>query len=467
MSTFSVMAFTQVVTLGVPAQSPTIPNKWSFKCTRHLEASSLKKTPLEVRSATSAEQVRTKRIIIAKFGGTSLADSERIRKAAKSVTREITRGVKVVVVVSAMGKTTDALLDILQNSSGKVVEKHDADDILSMGERTSARVFAATLKSEGMRVRYFDPTDEDWPIITDENFSNANPILTECEQRIRNRIYPLLRDGVVPVIAGFVGRTIKGAISTIGRGGSDTTAFILARALRADEVILVTDSDGIMTADPKLVPDAKRLERVDVNTLVGLADSGQKFIHRKALKYKDPLIDARVINFSRGSLEVEGTKVTGAIASELEVDIATANPASAFMVIGQGLSGNPKIISELAETIERYSEILGLSANSDSIILYVSQKEGIDPLYSDFHKVLLRHREAVSMTVRKSLAYLRVKGVGLEETPGVVGKISEVLRRNDINIFGILTITSSILIFVDNAEKDKALSLIRQELGVN
>jgi aspartate kinase len=336
-----------------------------------------------------------------------------------------------------------------------------------MGERTSARVFAATLRSEGMRVRYFDPADDDWPIITDENFSNANPILTECEQRIRNCIYPLLMDGVVPVIAGFVGRTIKGAISTIGRGGSDTTAFILARALRADEVILVTDSDGIMTADPKLVPDAKRLERVDVNTLVGLADSGKKFIHRKALKYKDPLIDARVINFSRGSLEVEGTKVTGAIASELEVGIAIANPSSAFMVIGQGLSRNPKIISELTETIESCTEILGLSANSDSIILYVAQKEGIDPLYSDLHKVLLGHHEAVSMTVRKSLAYLRVKGVGLEETPGVVGRISEVLRRNDINIFGILTITSSILIFVDYAEKDKALSVIRQELGVN
>jgi len=418
-------------------------------------------------SQSQAERLGSERTIVAKFGGSSLADSERISRAAKSVARAIEKGVRVAVVVSAIGKTTDALLEILQNPSGKAVEKDDADDILSMGERTSARVFAAALKSEGLRVRYFDPDDDDWPIITDGNFSNANPILADCEERIRRHVGPLLEEGIVPVIAGFVGRTRDHAISTIGRGGSDTTAFILARALKADEVILVTDSDGIMTADPKLVPDARRLGKVDVNFLVGMADSGKKFIHRKALKYKDPAIDARVINFSRSDLDSEGTKITGSIASELEVEQATPRQAMALTVIGHGLSMNPRIISDLTEKAEEHTELLGLSANSDSIILYTSEAGNSEPLCRELHKILLSHPEAVSMTVRQNLAYLRVKGVGLEETPGVIGKISETLRMNSINIFGIITITSSILIFVDHPTKEKAISLIKQSLGVN
>ncbi|MEM3004918.1 MAG: hypothetical protein QXK96_06460, partial [Candidatus Bathyarchaeia archaeon] len=159
------MAFTGDSALSPPAAVSTS------------ESSTLQNT------ARPVPESRKRRTIVAKFGGSSLADSERIAKAAASVARVVAEGGRVAVVVSAMGKTTDTLLEILQNPSGRTIEKHDADDILSMGERTSARVFAATLKSEGVRVRYFDPDDEDWPIITDDNFSDANPILTICEER--------------------------------------------------------------------------------------------------------------------------------------------------------------------------------------------------------------------------------------------------------------------------------------------
>jgi aspartate kinase len=197
-----------------------------------------------------------------------------------------------------------------------------------------------------------------------------------------------------------------------------------------------------------------------------MADSGTKFIHRKALKYKDPGIDVKVINYSLGNLDSEGTRIIGSISSELEVEHVTPDKALALTVIGQGLSRNPRIISELAEKVENYTGLLGLSANSDSIILYASQNEKINSHYQDIHAIILRHPEAISMTIRRNLAYLRVKGVGLEETPGVVGRISEVLRINNINIFGILTITSSILIFVEDAAKERALITIRRELGV-
>src|SRR5512136_998122 len=254
--------------------------------------------------------------IVVKFGGSSLADPERLSRAVSSVVNEAKRGTKAAVVVSAMGKTTDVLMNTAKNSSNGKLEKHDLDDILSMGERTSVRIFAAALRTNGVESRYFDPLDKDWPIITDACFSNANPQRVECEQRIRESVLPIVEKGIVPVIAGFVGRTANGKITTLGRGGSDTTAFLLAEALNADEVVLATDADGIMSGDPKVVANPKRLSEMDVNTLVGLADSGAKFIHSKALKYKPQSVNVRVINSSHGDLTKEGTVITGGLATE-------------------------------------------------------------------------------------------------------------------------------------------------------
>lgn len=185
------------------------------------------------------------------------------------------RGIcKLVVVVSAIGKTTEQLISLV-NHADKSPNKTDLDDdVLAMGERTSVRVFATALKGEGLDAKYFDPSDAEWPIITDDEFSNANPIVELCIQRVRDHVLPMLDWGVVPVIAGFVGRPTSGRVSTIGREGSDTTAFILARGIGADEVVLVTDAEGILSADPKMVPGARRLDRIDVKTLIGLADSG-------------------------------------------------------------------------------------------------------------------------------------------------------------------------------------------------
>ncbi len=193
--------------------------------------------------------------MIAKFGGTSLGSARRISRAAEAVAREYSRGTRVVVVVSAVGRTTDRLLE-LTGRKGSIVET-DRDDILAMGERTSARIFAASLKSRGIQVRYFDPSDKDWPIITDAKFSKANPLPSACINRIKRYVKPLLGEGIVPVVGGFIGRTRDGRISTLGRGGSDTTALLLAKALGADEVVLVTDATGIMSGDPRLVREPR------------------------------------------------------------------------------------------------------------------------------------------------------------------------------------------------------------------
>ncbi|MEM3060963.1 MAG: aspartate kinase [Candidatus Bathyarchaeia archaeon] len=411
------------------------------------------------------ERESSKRIIVAKFGGSSLADSERIVKAAKTVAKEIKRGNKVVIVTSAIGRTTDELIRLLEKTSNESIEKMDLDDVLSMGERTSARVFAAALKSQGFKVRYFDPSDQDWPIITDSNFLNANPILDECEKRIKESILPLLKDGTIPIIGGFIGKTRDGKVSTIGRGGSDTTAFLIARALGADEVVLVTDSDGIMNADPKIVPKAKKLDRIDVNTLVGLADSGSKFIHRKALKYKHPSIQARVINFRHEDLSSPGTIITGGLPTELEISLAKDSSILSITIVGSELNKNPRIIEELISNIESSSSLFGFSGNQNSIICYVIKNETYPKLLEKIHELVMNYEEAIAMSVKDDLAFIKVKGVGLEETPGIIGKMSETLRLNNINIFGILTITSSILIFVKWEERIKALELMKKALG--
>jgi len=402
--------------------------------------------------------------IVVKFGGSSLADHERLSKAVAAVANENAKGTKIIVVVSAMGKTTDILMNTVKNTSNGKLEKRELDDILSMGERTSVRIFAAALRTNGVESCYLDPLDDKWPIITDAAFSNATPLLKECEKRIRECVLPIVEKGIVPVIAGFVGRTMDGKITTLGRGGSDTTAFILAEALKADEVVLVTDADGIMSGDPKIVSNPKRLSEIDVSTLVSLADSGAKFIHSKALKYKPQSINVKVINQAYGNLSQKGTLITGALATELDVEIAHSSPVAEITIVGHSVSENPQIISEIVEKAKAHASLLGMSMNANSVILYVSQEKNIDALFNEIHDITLNNAETIAMAVKKDLAFLKTSGVGLEETHGLIGKISENLRVNEMNIYGILTITSSILLFVDWSEREKALQLIRKSL---
>jgi aspartate kinase len=402
--------------------------------------------------------------IVVKFGGSSLADHERLLKAVTSVVNEAKRGTKIAVVVSAMGRTTDTLLSAAKSTSNGRLQKQELDDILSMGERTSVRIFAAALRNNGSSSCYFDPLNDHWPIITDAAFSNANPIITECTPRIREYVLPLVEKGAIPVIAGFVGKTKDGKVTTLGRGGSDTTAFILAEALQADEIVLATDADGIMSGDPKIVTNPKRLEKIDVSTLVGLADSGAKFIHTKALKHKPRAINVRVIHSQHGDLSKQGTIITGGLSTELGVNLAYPSQVAEITIVGNNLSENPIIVQEIMEKARNHGALLGMSMNQNSVILYVAEKTDINQLVNATHQTVLNNEENIAMAVKKNLAYLRVSGVGLEETHGIIGKISETLRLNNINISGILTITSSILLFVDWNEKDKVLNLIKNAL---
>jgi aspartate kinase len=404
-----------------------------------------------------------RRLLIVKFGGSSLSNSKRISLAITSVAREYARGNRVVVVVSAVGNTTDRLLHLTNGGAGFV--ETDRDDILAMGERTSARIFAAALKAQGIQARYYDPSDRDWPIITDDNFLNANPLKNNSIRRIRRYINPVLGDGVVPVIGGFIGRTRDGRISTLGRGGSDTTALLLALALEADEIVLVTNVPGILSADPALVRNPRILPRIDMKTLSGIADAGTKFIHRKALRFKDPDINIRVISNTNGKLDSQGTLVTGVSVPELEVTVNNPHPVASITIIGRGLPHQPELVQKISKLAGQ--NLVAVSQDRDSAILYVQQTEKLRQQIARLHDAVLNSPHGIALAARMGMAQITVRSIGLEERPGVVARISDALRSANINMFGVLTITSSVLVFVDWKIRRRAASLIRSSLEKN
>jgi aspartate kinase len=404
--------------------------------------------------------------VVVKFGGTSLADGLGVSRAAESVAKKAKQGVQLVVVVSAMGKSTDALIETTHQACEGSGSNADLDDIVAMGERISARIFSATLKARGIHSHYLDPSHQDWPIITDDHFGNANPILPICMKLIKRHVQPLLEKGVTVVVPGFIGRTEDGRTTTMGRGGSDITAFALAQALSADLILLVTDVQGILTADPKIIKNPRKLNEISIDNLIGLADSGTKFIHKKALKYKTPEIDVKVVSNASSDLDSDGTLIRGGFPQNLLVE-SHPDPATAVTIVGKGLSESPQTLFRIFSEISKADvHLLGMSVNHNSVILYLPSKAA-EGILESLHSIVVGDEKAQAMAVKKDLAFVRVKGVGLEDTPGVVSNITKALNSEGVNIYGIFTITSSIVIFVNLEDKEKTVRLMTETLATN
>lgn len=403
-----------------------------------------------------------------KFGGSSLANGEKISNAVRTVVKELQKGTKMAIVVSAMGNTTDVLFEATKKATNcdEVLLNTDFDDVLAMGERTSARIFSAALKANGVKCRYFDPSDPDWPIITNYVPMNAEPILEICEERVCKHVLPLLDEGIITVVPGFVGKTLDGKITTMGRGGSDVTALVLARALKAKQVILVTDVDGIMTADPKFVKSARKIGEIDVNSLIGLASSSHKFLQRKALKYKEDWVDIKIVNHNYGDLNAEGTIIKGSLVRNIvRVDFPEA--IASITIVGKKVSQSPEVLNKVIQEIKSArADLLGFSANYDSLILYVPENL-LNKVLEPLHSVVQEHSETIAMSVRKNLASIKIKTAELEETPGVLGHLAKALGEKGINIYGLFTVASGIHVFVDMKYVEKALTVASKSLEEN
>jgi aspartate kinase len=315
-----------------------------------------------------------------------------------------------------------------------------------------------------VKAKFIDPQQEDWPVITDSNFGMANIDFAETKRRTQKYILPLLEGGVIPVICGFLGRDRDGNITTIGRGGSDITGFLMGKCLDADEVIIVTDVEGVMTADPNKVSEARILRTITVEEMRDLARFGAQVMHPRAMSYKDPDIRARVIHFRHGNLSVGGTTIVGPEESEFVGVRLYGKPLAMLTVVGEKMQTTPGILAKASAPLSRAGiNIFGVSIGPRSFSLYVAEEDTRKALRI-LHRIVVRNRSMKSVTSEGGLAMIIAESERFIYTPGVIARLTEPLAKEKINIIEILSSRTSISFFVNWDEREQALRLFRQAM---
>ena len=400
--------------------------------------------------------------IIVKFGGTSVQDPERIKKAAQSIIQQAKKGYEIIAVVSAMGNTTDNLTSLLKDSVKDRIEDKDYADFVSMGERISARVLAATIKSMGFSSKYFDPADKDFPIITDTNFNQAKILFQESQEKCRKIIKPLLKNKVIPIVCGFLGRSCEdGSITTLGRGGSDITAFALGNFLEADEVIIVTDAVGVLSADPRIIKEPVTLKKISVEEMGVLAEGGAKVLHPQALKYKTDRMKAKIIHFQNGNLAAEGTEIIGTFKSKLTL---FKEKLTMLTILGTDIFNTPGLLKKVITPIsDNYVSLYGVSIGTKHIGIYVAENY-TQQSYDLIHPIVVEDDKLKSVTLKNDIALIIARSRDFIETPGIIERITRPLAQNNINIIEMTTIKTDILIFLEWKDREFAYQIINKSL---
>ena len=452
-------------------------------------------------------------LLVMKFGGTSVGSAERMRVAAALSAEQHARR-PVVIVVSAMSKITDLLLETIKRAEAgdqagidsnieKLRQRHRAtclellpeqahapvlaqieaiiaefqriangicllgeapprsvDEAVAIGERLSILLVAARLEADGTPAA---PVNAAEVIVTDAVFGNATPLLEPTRAKARAKLMPLLEARKLPVVTGFNGATADRRPTTLGRGGSDFSASILAGALDASELWIWTDVDGIMTADPRLVPGCAVLAEVTYREAAELAYNGAKVLHPRTLA---PLVDRQIPVWSKNSFAPEkpGTKIvprlevsTGAraVTSMANVALISIEPASAVL-------NGTQVMGRALDALGRANiEVLMLSSSSyqQSFCVLVRGQElpqALEALESAL-ALELEHNYLRPIDVDENVGLLAVVGEGMRGTPGLAGRIFTAISRERINIIAIAQgsseLTISIVVPKDGLEK--------------
>jgi len=449
-------------------------------------------------------------LLVMKFGGTSMGSAERICVAA-DILREQRALRPVLAVVSAMAGVTDLLLNTLRHAEGgdearietnveQVLKRHldtcaelgigekagggvrdliadferlsngmlmlgdrpprSVDEAIAIGERLTALMLAEYLESKGIAARAINGADV---IVTDAVFGNATPIMEATRQKAQEAVKPLLEAGTIPVVTGFNGATVDGRPTTLGRGGSDFSASILAAALDASELWIWTDVDGIMSADPRLVKDARVLEAVTYSEAAELAYNGAKVLHPRTLA---PLADRQIPVWSKNSFHREhpGTRIVSkveappgprAVTSMANVALISLEPASA------AVSGTRLMARALEALADANAEVLALTSSSyrQSFCFLVRREElaaAMKSLESDL-ALELTHGYLKPIDVDEDVGLLAVVGEGMHGTPGLAGRIFFAISKEDVNIIAIAQgsseLTISVVVHRDGLER--------------
>jgi len=389
--------------------------------------------------------------VIAKFGGTSLGSGERINRAADSVAAAVEEGHEIAVVASAMGSTTDFLLREIQFDANE----SDKAEIVSMGERTSVRLLKAALSARGVDAMFLEPGSEKWPIVTDER---GEVDARETKRRAAALASEL--DGVVPVITGFLAQSHDGDITTLGRGGSDTSAVMLGRYMDADEVVIVTDVEGVMTGDPRVVEGARNVAKITVDELRNLSFRGAEVIAPSALTYKHDDMAVRVVHYQHGSLLSGGTNIEGEFESLVDLE---ETPLACLTVAGRAIRNQPGVLARLTGTVsEAGINIDTIASGMDSITIYVAEQEATRT-EALLHEIVVEDDALSSVTLDESVAVVRVTGGALPNQPGMVRGIIDPLAEAHLSVHDVITSATSVAIFVQWGDRERALEIIQQE----
>ena len=457
-------------------------------------------------------------LLVMKFGGTSMGSADRIRAAAELVRRYQAQR-PTVVVVSAMSKITDLLLDTLraaehgdepavESNLAALAERHDStcrdllsgphpgaaamvaefrriasgvqmlgvrppasvDEAVATGERLSALILAAYLESIGVPARAINARDV---IVTDAFFGNATPFMEPTRDKAAHVLAPLVAQGIIPIVTGFNGATVDNRPTTLGRGGSDFSASILASAMDAAEVYIWTDVDGIMTADPRLVPDPAVLDEVTYREAAELAYNGAKVLHPRTLA---PLVERHIPVWSKNSFkpEVPGTRIVPelshatprgprAVTSMHGVVLISVEPKSAEV------SGTRVMARALEALASSSVELLAMTSSSyrQSFSILI-RKDDLRRAMASLEATLsleLAHGYVEPIGVDENVGLLAIVGEGMQGAPGWAGRIFTAISRERVNIIAIAQGSSELTIAVVVARDglDKAVRAVHAE----
>ena len=401
-------------------------------------------------------------LLVHKYGGTSVGTVERIHLVADKVAKAKEEGHSLVVVLSAMSGETDRLIKLAHEVTNNPNER-EMDMLLSTGERVTIALLAMELRGRGIDARSF--TGRQVGIITDSAHTKAR-IARVAADRIREA----LKQGVIPIVAGFQGINEQSDVTTLGRGGSDLTAVALAAALKADRCVIYTDVDGVYTADPNVVPAARRLDKISYEEMLELASLGAKVLQSRsvefAAKFNVPLEVQSSFTEGKGTLVVK----EDADMERVSVSGVTGDRHQAKVTI-VGVPDRPGIAARIFGPIAEANVIV------DMIIQNVSQASLTDmsftipradlPKATPLVKRIAKAIDAKSVAVTESIAKVSLVGVGMRTHSGVAAKMFEVLSKEGINIMMISTSEIKISCVIEEQHLQQAMRALHKAFGLD
>lgn len=397
-------------------------------------------------------------LIVQKFGGSSVATTEKLQLVAEHIEKELNLKNQVVVVVSAQGKTTDRLISE-EREITKKASPREHDVLVSTGEQITIAKLAMVLHEKNIKAVSL----AGWqiPIITNSNHSEARIRYIENET-----ITEYLKSGNVVIVAGFQGIDELGNITTFGRGGSDTTAVALAASLKADRCDIFTDVDGVYLADPRIVPDVKKMEVVSYDEMLELSSMGAKVLHNRCVeigkKYNVPIYVKST--FEKNSI---GTKITNnENLEDLVINGVTKDDyISRITIVGldNKIGKTYKVFKMLAENeinVDVIMQTLGENVVKD--LAFTVKMNDLDKTL----KILEENKEelnAKQILHSENLSKVSIVGVGIANKPGVAADMFEALYENNINMHMVTTSEIKISILVDSSESELAVKAIHDK----